>query len=311
MKIRMGFITNSSSTNFLIISKEELTEDYLFKKLGFVQGGVLEEQGRQLCNSILDAINSGLRYYSYDMPTYETIKEVFGDKSAMLYKKNKKSCYELIENNLRISKKTFIVTANPETYMLSKKDDEMKSIIYNNENLIVPDGISIVKTASYFGIDLKERITGVDLCSYLLKLADENKYSLYLFGSTSDVIEKLVNVIKEKYSNINILGYSNGYEKDKDAIMKKIVKLNPDICLVALGIPYQEKLINKYIDIAKKGIYVGVGGSFDVLSGTKKRAPKIFIKLNLEWLYRLICEPKRLKRFINSNVKFIFEVRKK
>ena len=90
MKIRMGFITNSSSTNFLIISKEELTEDYLFKKLGFVQGGVLEEQGRQLCNSILDAINSGLRYYSYDMPTYETIKEVFGDKSAMLYKKNKK-----------------------------------------------------------------------------------------------------------------------------------------------------------------------------------------------------------------------------
>ena len=90
MKIRMGFITNSSSTNFLIISKEELTEDYLFKKLGFVQGSVLEEQGRQLCDSILDAINSGLRYYSYDMPTYETIKEVFGDKSAMLYKKNKK-----------------------------------------------------------------------------------------------------------------------------------------------------------------------------------------------------------------------------
>ena len=90
MKIRMGFITNSSSTNFLIISKEELTEDYLFKKLGFVQGGVLEDQGRQLCNSIMDAINSGLRYYSYDIPTYETIKEVFGDKSAMLYKKNKK-----------------------------------------------------------------------------------------------------------------------------------------------------------------------------------------------------------------------------
>ena len=256
-------------------------------------------------------------YKSYDYTTLkENIISFYQDITnnniySTLYKKNKKSCYELIENNLRISKKTFIVTANPETYMLSKKDEEMKSIIYNKENLIVPDGISIVKTASYFGIDLKERITGVDLCSYLLKLADENKYSLYLFGSTSDVIEKLVNVIKEKYSNINILGYSNGYEKDKDAIMKKIVKLNPDICLVALGIPYQEKLINKYLDTAKKGIYVGVGGSFDVLSGTKKRAPKIFIKLNLEWLYRLICEPKRLKRFINSNVKFIFEVRKK
>ena len=256
-------------------------------------------------------------YKSYDYTTLkENIISFYQDITnnniySTLYKKNKKSCYELIENNLRISKKTFIVTANPETYMLSKKDGEMKSIIYNKENLIVPDGISIVKTASYFGIDLKERITGVDLCSHLLKVADENKYSLYLFGSTSEVIEKLVTVINKKYSNINILGYSNGYEKDKDAIMKKIVKLNPDICLVALGIPYQEKLINKYIDTVKKGIYIGVGGSFDVLSGTKKRAPKIFIKLNLEWLYRLICEPKRLKRFINSNVKFIFEVRKK
>ena len=87
MKIRMGFITNSSSTNFLIISKEELTEEYLFKKLGFVQGGVLEEQGRQLCSSIMDAINGGLRYYDYDTPTYESIKEFFGDKSAMIFER--------------------------------------------------------------------------------------------------------------------------------------------------------------------------------------------------------------------------------
>ena len=196
-------------------------------------------------------------YKSYDYTTLkENIISFYQDITnnniySTLYKKNKKSCYELIENNLRISKKTFIVTANPETYMLSKKDEEMKSIIYNNEleedpiglignlsikelldlikkndnNILVPDGISIIKKAKQYNINIKERITGVDLCSYLLKLADENKYSLYLFGSTSDVIEKLVNVIKEKYSNINILGYSNGYEKDKDAIMKKIVKL--------------------------------------------------------------------------------------
>jgi hypothetical protein len=89
MKIRTGFITNSSSTNFLIISKEELTEDYLFEKLGFVKGGVLENQGKQLCKSIMDAIDGGLRYYSYDAPTYETIKKVFGDKSAMLYMKKR------------------------------------------------------------------------------------------------------------------------------------------------------------------------------------------------------------------------------
>lgn len=89
MKIRMGFVTNSSSTNFLIISKKELTQDYLFKKLGFVRGGALEEQGDQLCNSIMAAINGGLRYHSCDTPTYDTIKEVFGDKSAKIYEKKK------------------------------------------------------------------------------------------------------------------------------------------------------------------------------------------------------------------------------
>lgn len=89
MKIRMGFITNSSSTNFLIISKEELTEDYLFKKLGFVKGGILEKQGHELCENIMHAINGGLRYHDYEEPNYEQIKEVFGDKSAKLFSKNK------------------------------------------------------------------------------------------------------------------------------------------------------------------------------------------------------------------------------
>ena len=89
MKIRTGFITNSSSTNFLIISKEELTEDYLFEKLGFIKGGMLETQGRELCESIMYAINSGIRYYDYNEPNYETIKKVFGDKSAKIYDKNK------------------------------------------------------------------------------------------------------------------------------------------------------------------------------------------------------------------------------
>ena len=89
MKIRMGFITNSSSTNFLIISKEELTEDYLFKKLGFKMGGELEKQGRELCESIMHAIEGGLRYHDYLAPNYESIKEVFGEKSAKLYNKKK------------------------------------------------------------------------------------------------------------------------------------------------------------------------------------------------------------------------------
>ena len=89
MKIRTGFITNSSSTNFLIISKKELNVEYLFKKLGFVKGGALEGQGMELCENIMYSISNGLRYYDYEEITYDRIKEVFGNKSAKVFEKNK------------------------------------------------------------------------------------------------------------------------------------------------------------------------------------------------------------------------------
>lgn len=118
-----------------------------------------------------------------------------------------------------------------------------------------------------------------------------------------------VSKIKSEYPSIQVVGYQNGYVKDKDAVFEEIVKLQPDAVLVALGIPAQELLIAKHYNKFSKGIFIGVGGSFDVLSGMKKRAPKIFIKLNLEWLYRIACEPKRFKRFYNSNIKFIAKVK--
>ena len=91
---------------------------------------------------------------------------------------------------------------------------------------------------------------------------------------------------------------------------QQITELDPDLVFVALGAPQQELLIHKYFRSDRKGIYIGVGGSFDVLSGKKQRAPSFFIRHNLEWLYRITKEPKRIKRFWNSNVKFLFELRK-
>ena len=122
------------------------------------------------------------------------------------------------------------------------------------------------------------------------------------------VIEKMKELIKEKYPNIKLLKAQDGYVKDREKIKKDIIKKQPDLCLVALGIPNQEKFIYDMINEVNKGIFMGVGGTFDVLSGSKKRAPKIFIKLNLEWLYRIACEPKRLKRFFDSNIKFMLQV---
>lgn len=227
-----------------------------------------------------------------------------------LYINTKKECYKLIENKLKNKEKEFIITANPETYMLSRKDSEISDMIYNKNNLIVPDGISIVKTSNLLGYNIKERITGVDLAEHLLTLANENKYKVYLFGASEDVMDKLTNAISTKYPNINLVGGTNGYIKDKDGVMNYIKTTNPDIVMLALGIPLQEKLINKHINDFKKGIFIGVGGSFDVLSGTKKRAPRIFIKLNLEWLYRIASEPKRITRFIKHNIKYLIVILK-
>ena len=213
-----------------------------------------------------------------------------------------------LEEDLKKSNKKFIITANPETIMLAEKDDEVKGMLDNEDILKVPDGIAVVKACKKIKMPVKERITGCDLSVDLLEFANKHKKSLYLFGSKPEVIEKMAEVVKEKYPKIKLLKAQDGYVKDRDKVKKDIIKQQPDLCLVALGIPHQEKFINSIMEKVDKGIYMGVGGTFDVLSGSKKRAPKLFIKLNLEWLYRIMSEPSRLKRFYDSNIKFMLDV---
>ena len=224
-----------------------------------------------------------------------------------IYSQDKNSFYKELANKLETSEKCFVVTVNPESIMQVQNDEDLNKLLLDDNVTLVPDGIAVVKKCRKNDFPVKERITGIDIASYLLTLANDKKYSMYLYGAKDEVINSLVSIINKNYPNINILGYSNGYVDNKDSIMEQIVSLQPDICMVALGIPDQEKLIYKYYDKFTKGIFIGVGGSFDVLSGTKKRAPKIFIKLNLEWLYRILCEPKRIKRFWNNNIKFYFK----
>ena len=227
-----------------------------------------------------------------------------------LYKKSAQSFYEILSDNLKNNKKTFVVTANPETFMISEKNEDVRKMLLDKETVMVPDGIGVLKVGKKIGYNIEERIIGIDIANELLKFGNEQKKSIYLFGSKQEVIDSMKIVIKEQYPNLKLVGTSNGYVTDKDKVFDEIVKLEPDIVLVALGIPLQEMLIYKHLNRFKKGIFVGIGGSFDVMSGMKKRAPKIFIKLNLEWLYRILKEPKRLKRFYDSNVKFLFKVKK-
>lgn len=226
-----------------------------------------------------------------------------------IYKGSKTEFHKIVEQNIINNKKMFIITANPETLMTAEENETLRGAILDKETTVVADGIGVVKGAKILKYKISEVIPGIDLCMQLFEYGNEYKKSIFLFGAKQDVLEKLVNKIKKQYPDINICGYENGYVENKGIVFEKIQKLEPDIVLVALGIPKQEVLIYKNLNKFKKGIFLGVGGSFDVLSETKKRAPKIFRKLQLEWLYRITTEPKRLKRFFNSNIKYIIKIK--
>lgn len=217
---------------------------------------------------------------------------------------------EVLKQKLEQEEKTFVITANPETLMIGQDNPDFDRILKSDRTTIVPDGIGVVKAARMLQIPVKERVTGVEIVQSLFECLNQREGSLYLLGAKKEVLDQLVERLGREYPGIHLAGYCDGYVKDKDAVFEKIAELQPDVVLVALGIPAQELLIDKHYDRFQKGIFIGVGGSFDVLSGSKKRAPKIFIKLNLEWLYRIVTEPKRIKRFYVSNVKFISIIRK-
>lgn len=227
-----------------------------------------------------------------------------------LYKGNLNDFSKILLEKLKNNEKAFIVTANPETLMIGQKNKDFNRILLSDHTTITADGIGVVKGAQMLGYDINERVTGVDIVKKLFETANQEKKSLYLFGAKPEVVKTLAEKLKKDYEGIEVLGYTDGYVDNKEEKFEKIVELKPDIVLVALGIPAQELLIEKFYDKFEKGIFVGIGGAFDVLSGMKKRAPKFFVNHNLEWLYRICSEPKRFKRFYQSNIQYISIIKK-
>ncbi|WP_213422268.1 WecB/TagA/CpsF family glycosyltransferase [Bhargavaea massiliensis] len=200
-----------------------------------------------------------------------------------------------LSESIRRDQRKFLVTANPEIIMMANKDLNFARAV-QGADYVVADGIGLIIGSKIIGHPLKERIPGVELMQELLNLAEKNNLSIYLYGAKPEVLKKLRTVIRETYSKVTIAGSSDGYTGSPEEVAKQIKATAPDLVFVALGAPKQESWIyNNYTDFSK-GVFVGVGGSFDVLSGTVKRAPKIWRTLNLEWLYRILKQPSRWRR---------------
>lgn len=215
-------------------------------------------------------------------------------------------CEEMLAGN----KANLVVTPNPEIVMKAREDEEYMKII-NEASLVIPDGIGIIKGANILNTPLKERVAGYDLICNLLEKYKDGSKSFYFWGSKPGVAEIAKQKMEEKYPNIKILGADDGYFDDakKAKIIAKLADLKPDILLLGIGFPKQEKLIHSLLPQKLFKIAIGCGGSIDVLSGTVKRAPKLFIKLHIEWSWRLIKQPSRIGRMMVLP-KFLKEVKK-
>lgn len=197
------------------------------------------------------------------------------------------------------NEKKVIFTPNPE-FVINALEDKGFMDILNKSNLNIPDGIGIVIGGKILGYNIKERVAGFDLVQAVFNKIKYTDKTVYFLGSSKENIDLAKQMMEQKHKGLKIVGTHHGYFNDEQVniIIEEINSLKPDLLLVGLGSPAQEKWIYNNLDKVDAKVFIGVGGSFDVMSGNVKRAPKIFIKLNLEWFYRLITQPTRFKRML-------------
>jgi N-acetylglucosaminyldiphosphoundecaprenol N-acetyl-beta-D-mannosaminyltransferase len=192
-----------------------------------------------------------------------------------------------------------VITANPIMLMTALDQPEYMAMMQRAE-LIVPDGAGLVWAASYVGEPVAEKVAGIDLMHELFAIGEVKGWRIFLLGASPEIIQVTAGKLKSRYPQLQLVGVRDGYFKadENEAVVNQIREAAPDILLVGRSADKQEPWIDRYKDDLGVPIMMGIGGSFDVLSGKLKRAPKIFISLRLEWFYRLLQEPWRYRRML-------------
>lgn len=220
---------------------------------------------------------------------------------------------DIICNSIKERKKCHHVVVNAAKIVALQKDLKLKKSV-NCCDIINADGQSVVWASRILGKPLKERVAGIDLMQELVKKASTEGYKIFLLGAKEKVVSKVANIYSKKYSPETIVGYKNGYftKPQEQDIAKEISESGANILFVAMPSPKKEIFLSENKHLLKNVNFImGVGGSFDVISGVTKRAPLWMQEYGLEWFYRFLQEPKRMfKRYFVGNTKFIFLVLK-
>lgn len=205
---------------------------------------------------------------------------------------------------LQYAEKGQVVTINPEMILSARRNADFAEII-NSAELVIPDGIGVQLGLKILGHNVR-RIAGIE---FGRKLIDKFASQPTAFvGAKPEIITKAVENLKKEVPNLNSVYVQDGYFKDDDRVLDELTVANPKLVLVALGSPKQEIFISKAKNLLPNALFIGLGGSFDVWSGVVERAPEIWQKLGLEWLYRTVKEPKRFKRIFPTLPLFVLKV---
>lgn len=212
-------------------------------------------------------------------------------------------CQKKIENKEQLK----LYTPNTEIVMMCKADEEFRNLI-NESDINIPDGIGLILGSKIKKKRLKEKVAGFELSMHLIEEANKKNQKLYIVAGKPGVALAAGEKIKQNYPNVILAGCQDGYFKgthlgyedslEEKAIIDDINEKEPDVLFVGLGAKKQELWIQKNAPKINAKIMIGNGGTTDVIAGNVKRAPNFFVKLGLEWLYRLIKQPQRIKRQI-------------
>lgn len=198
-----------------------------------------------------------------------------------------------------------VVTINPEMFENAQKDCDFAQIIHEAE-MVIPDGVGVKIALKLNGFNL-DRIPGIDFAKRLLKECDDENIPVAIIGAKEEIISKAIENLKKEFSQLNLVYSHNGYFNNDEEIYNELKNTSPKLILIAMGSPRQEKFIFNSKKVLNPCLMVGIGGSLDVWSGNIKRAPEIYQKLGLEWLYRTITQPSRFKRIFPTLPLFILK----
>ena len=215
-----------------------------------------------------------------------------------------------IEAFIESGRPHLVVTADATAVVIAQSNHDFLKLV-KNADLVTPDGNGILWAGKHLGHQFPERVSGVDIMDHVCQLSAQKSYRLFLLGAEPGIAKQAGEQLTKKYPGCNVVGSHDGYfSKDRDFdVAKEIAETKPDVLFVAMGMPRQEQFIRATQHIIQAKVSMGVGGSLDVFSGKTKRAPDLFQRLKLEWLWRLILNPRKISKVKNLPI-FVMLVRR-